>query len=155
MTYCTPDQFRELQLRIEGAYRVVLTKPQLDSYWSIWSHFPYDVLAEALSRWMAAPDGKFFPTAPALVPLADRIWAEQVKQNHDAKRQDERRGWRQITDQTRDDVGSLAISLIQSYFDGKMTKEVYVQGLRTMHARWPTLGFDRAADEVMGLSPYR
>ena len=48
------------------------------AYWVCWKLFPLPVLLAAIEQWAREEKGTFFPTAPAILALADRIWQAQV-----------------------------------------------------------------------------
>jgi hypothetical protein len=89
MTMITYDEFTQIQKQLEGCYRTAMSQVQLDAYWAVWKLFPLPILSEALSQWMAGEDGKYFPAAPVIVPLADRVWQSVVRREATQQRLDE------------------------------------------------------------------
>jgi hypothetical protein len=148
----TEQEFSQIKTQLDGMCRDKLTNAQADAYYHLWSIFPLPVITMALTEWTRDTSVRDrFPLAADIVRRADRIWAGQIERDHAEHRAQERLGWQQIEDKTKDDVGCVALALIKMYLAEKIEKAAYVEGLRTLHRRWPVLGFDRSADEVEAL----
>ena len=145
----TKDEFSTLTKQLEAAYRTKMSQAERDAYWTIWKQFPFDVLTKALAAYMGSDQADFFPKAPSIVPHADRMWQERQHQRHAEIKQSEAGGFKQLESRyEHDDVGQASLALIFDLLNDRITKAQYVEGLRGLHDRWPTLGFDHSARTV-------
>lgn len=108
----TEVEFQVVLKRLEGLYRTKLSEEERKAYWTAWRRYSALVVLTAMDGWMQSDQAVYFPSAPAIAALADRAQHEQSLKRHQQDRATERHGWRQIEEQTTDDVGTASLALI-------------------------------------------
>jgi len=122
-----------------------------DLTWQAWrdilTRFPLSVGRTAAKQYLEGGNA-FIPQPGEIALIADRVWQAVVKKNQAEDRAQDKLGWRQIEDKTRDDVGRATLPMIQAYLAGKIERAAYVAGIRALDQRFPGLGFAASADDV-------